>query len=283
VTDTAPATGLAFKAREIEEIADVYFFRPFGMIFALAARALHLSPTAVTIIGTVIGAIGGALLAWPERAVAGFLLIMLYGVLDSSDGQLARMTGQSTDFGRMLDGAGGYVVHVAAYLAIIVSALARGRGWDIVLLAVASGLANIVHAQLYDYHRTTYVTIAIKGEPTRAMVGRPHTGIVGIYETMQRALSGRHPEVERVVAARHTSNGHVPPADRLGYRACFYWPVRGWNLMGDNTRFYAIGVCAWLGHVEWFLLFELLPMNVALVAMWWWQARADRRFLTTVW
>ncbi len=25
------------------------------------------------------------------------------------------------------------------------------------------------------------------------------------------------------------------PEDRETYRACFYWPVRGWNLLGDNA------------------------------------------------
>jgi hypothetical protein len=57
-----PADGMAFKAREIEELADVYFFRPLGMVFAKLARAAGLSPTAVTLIGAAIGVAGGALL-----------------------------------------------------------------------------------------------------------------------------------------------------------------------------------------------------------------------------
>ena len=47
--------------------------------------------------------------------------------------------------------------------------------------------------------------------------------------------------------------------------------MRGWNFLGDNTRFYAIGVVAWLQHVTWFFPAVLL-MNVALVVLWW-QAR----------
>ena len=34
------AQGLAFKALEIEELADVYFFRRFGSIIARGGRAL---------------------------------------------------------------------------------------------------------------------------------------------------------------------------------------------------------------------------------------------------
>jgi len=55
--------------------------------------------------------------------------------------------------------------------------------------------------------------------------------------------------------------------------------VRGWNVLGDNTRFYAIGVLAALGRPDWFFMFVLVPMNAAFAALWLWQARADRRFL----
>jgi phosphatidylglycerophosphate synthase len=278
VTGGAAPGRLAFKAREIEELADVYFFRPVGMAFALAARELRLTPTAVTLIGTAVGVVGGVLLARPDRALLGFLIIILHSVLDSSDGQLARMTGRSTEFGRLMDGVGGYVTHVAIYGGIIASAIARGSGGEVVALAVAAGLANVVHAQMYDYHRNTYIAIAVKGHAPAAADGRPPTGIVGRYEAMQRSLSGLHPRVERTIARRQ-QDGHVTGGDRARYRACFYWPVRGWNLLGDNTRFYAIGVCAWLGHVEWFLLFELIPMNLAFAALWLWQRAADRRFL----
>jgi len=102
--------------------------------------------------------------------------------------------------------------------------------------------------------------------------------LVRAYEAMQRRLIGLHGEVEEAVAAR-ARYGKVPEVDRARYRASFYWPVRGWNLLGDNTRFYAIGVLAWIHHLEWFFAFILIPMNIALAALWLWQRRADRQFL----
>jgi phosphatidylglycerophosphate synthase len=282
VASGAPARDrLAFKAREIEELADIYFFRPFGMVFALAARALGLTPTAVTIVGTIVGVTGGALLARTGTAMAGFALLILHGVLDSSDGQLARLTGTSSDFGRMMDGIGGYSTHAAIYGGVTASALHHGGGWVVWVLLPMAMLANVAHAQMYDYQRNTYIAIAVNGEPTRAMFGTPHRGLLGVYEMMERALAGRHPDVERVVAKRQMS-GRVREDDRRRYRRCFYWTVRGWNLLGDNTRFYAIGILAWLGRVDAFLLFVLLPMNLAFLCLWLWQERADRRFLSAV-
>jgi phosphatidylglycerophosphate synthase len=279
----ASAPGLAFKAREIEELADVYFFRPLGMILARAARALRLSPTQVTLAGTAVGVAGGALLYEPRLGLVAFALLILHGILDSSDGQLARMTGQVSELGRLLDGVGGYVTHVAIYLALIAGVLARGGSSSIVLWAAAAGLANVIHAQMYDYHRTVYARIAIKGQAASGGASAPPAGpfasaLIRGYEAIQARLAGAHPSVERLIAAR-SPNGVVRESDRERYRSCFYWPVRGWNLFGDNTRFYAIGVLAWLQRPEWFFTFLLLPMNAALAFVWLWQLRADRRFL----
>jgi phosphatidylglycerophosphate synthase len=278
------ASGLAFKALEIEELADVYFFRPLGMILARAARALRLSPTQVTLVGAAVGVAGGALLYQPRFWLLAFALLILHGILDSSDGQLARMTGQVSELGRLLDGAGGYITHFAIYAALIAGVLAKGGSQAIVWLAAAAALANVVHAQMYDYHRTAYARIVIKGQAVSggsilAPPGRFAAAIIRGYEAIQARLAGAHTQVERVIAARSLNGLVVTDEDRARYRSCFYWPVRGWNLFGDNTRFYAIGALAWLQRPEWFFTFLLLPMNAALALVWLWQLRADRRFL----
>ena len=263
--------GLAFKAYEIEELADVYFFRPAGIVFARAARALRLTPTAVTIVSVVVGVIGAALLYFDDLAMAGFALIILYSVLDSSDGQLARRPA-SRQRSVVRSWSGGYVVNRdfrrAGGATLALSAGVSIVGW------VFGGLAAAVHAQMYDYHRNVYVRVVIDGKARRAEPG----ALLRAYDWMQTRLAGSHHDVELMIADRG-AGGVVRDSDRVCYRACFYWPVRGWNLMGDNTRFYAIGVLAWLHHLEWFIAFLLIPMNAALVAMWWWQSKADRRFV----
>jgi len=274
---TMPPGGLAFKAREIEEVVDVYFFRRAGIVIARFAQELRLTPTDVTLASIAAGALGGLLLASPHLAIPGVALLILHGILDSSDGQLARLTGQASDFGRMMDGVAGYITHVAMYVGVTIAAFPR-LGWWAVLLACAGGICTIVHAQMYDYHRTTYAAYAIKGEALPAAVGTPHRGLLGFYESMQRVIAGRHPEVERRLAL----NGHagiVGDESRQRYRECFYRPVRGWNLLGDNGRRITIAAAVWAGRPEWFIFAELTLLNVVFVALWWVQRRADDRFL----
>jgi hypothetical protein len=280
---------LAYKAYEIEEFVDIYFFRRFGYLLAVAARRAHLTPNALSVLAAVVGVAGGALLYDARLAMAGFGLLVLHGIFDSADGQLARMTAQTSELGRMLDGLAGYLCHAAIYLAIVAAAIERDAGWSILAWACLAGLCNMIHAQMYDYHRTTYTRLAIKGVIDRAgtcvtpqrspdsQACSPYA-LVRAYERMQRVFTGAHPQVEAEIAAR-AIDGTVRSDDRARYRSCFYGPVRGWNLLGDNMRRFAIGILVWIDRLPWFILFILVPLNVVLVALWLWQWRADRRFL----
>lgn len=273
---------LAFKAYEIEELADVYFFRPLGAILAHTARWVGLTPTHLTILGGTIGVVGGALLYDPRLGLLAFALLIFHSIFDSSDGQLARLTGHSTELGRLLDGLAGYATHAAMYTAIVASDIRDGGSSLIVLWAVLAAFSNVAQAQLYDYHRTSYMTIAIKGIAPRGAdvpAGPAWAGsLMQLYQRLQRRLVGLHGDVEAAIAAR-SPRGTVSDANRSRYRRLFYWPVRGWNVLGDNTRFYAIGLLAWTHHLEWFVVFVLVPMNIAFAALWLWQRRVDRRFL----
>jgi hypothetical protein len=280
----SPPPGLAFKAYEIEEVVDIYFFRRCGIVAARAAAATGLSPNGVSVIAGLVGGIGGAMLASDRLALAGVACLFLHGILDSADGQLARMTGRTSELGRLLDGLAGYVTHISAYLGIVFSVIGRGGSWSILGWAVLAGVATAVHAQMYDYHRTTYAAIVIKGVPSQApQASQPRRlrPVFAAYDVIQRAIAGCHPDVVAAIAARARS-GRVRDADRARYRASFYRLVRGWNLFGDNVRRFAFLVLALTHHLDWMFLFLVLPLNVVFFVIWLWQRAADRRFLAAV-
>ncbi len=273
---------LAFKAYEIEELADICFFRPVGAVFAYTGRFLRLTPNQLTVCGGVVGVLGGALLYGERYSLIGFVLLVMHGVFDSADGQLARLTGQTSELGKVLDGVAGYATHTAIYLAIVLAHVHRGGSPWFALWALAAILSNVLHAQMYDYHRIVYASVVVHGEvpheEVRQVPARWARVVLATYRDVQRRMIGRHADVESAIAGRAT-DGVVDEADRARYRASFYWLVRGWNLFGDNTRFYAIGLLAWWHHLDWFPVFVAVPMNLALAAVWLWQWRADRRFL----
>lgn len=277
-----PPAGLAFKAYEIEEIVDIYFFRRAGLVVARAARAVHMTPNQVTVAAGVIGAAGGALLYDPAYAFTGFLGLVAYGIFDSADGQLARLTGRTSELGRVLDGVAGYATHIAIYVAIVAGVLHRGGGRGILVLGIAAALCTIAQAQMYDYHRTLYARVVVNGkrpqevDPVR--IGGALGRLWSVYLAMQRALVGPHVDVERVLVARSV-NGAVLERDRASYRSTFYSIVRGWNLLGDNGRRFAIGVLALIGRTEWFCLVVLVPFNLVLLVQAIRTRAADGQFL----
>jgi hypothetical protein len=278
---SAYARRLAFKAIEIEELTDIFFFRPCGWIMAQGARALGLTPTLLSIARALTGIAGGALLYQENPGLLAFALLILSEAIDSSDGQLARMTGNISELGRVFDGVGDYVAHGAIYIAIAAGIIHRGGSSSVLVWMLLAGLSNAIQSQMYDYHRTAYVTVVAEGRAPGNDPAKVPSWIRWLYSgylMMQRWLIGPHANVEATLAAR-SSAGRVREEDRARYRECFYRAVHGWNILGSNTGLYALGVLIWLHRVDLFLIFILGPMNLALIALWFWQRSADRKFL----
>ena len=279
------AQGLAFKALEIEELSDVYFLRRFGSIIARGGRALRMTPNHLNRVAKLTGHAGGASLYSERLGWMAFALLILYGIVDSADGQLARMTGQVTELGRVLDGVSGHLTHVAIYLAISGGVIQRGGSSSILIWTLLAAISNAMQAQMYDYHRTDYATVVTEGRAPGHEAAQVKSlwlrWLHRCYLMGQRLLIGLHAEVDHALATRSRA-GVVRKDDRTRYREYFFWPVRGWNLLGDNTRFYAIGVLLCFHRIDLFFAFILVPMNLSLIAVWFWQRSADRRFLASL-
>ena len=194
---------LAFKAFEIEELADRFFFRPAGSLFAYAAWRTPMTPNQLTLIGLVTGVVAGALLFWPALGLWAFAGLILHGVLDSADGQLARLRNQFSFEGRVLDGLGGYFTHIAIFAGLLAGWLARGGSWWFAIPLLAAGGCCALHAGMYDYNRGQYNLYAIKGEfpkveklDTSKTSGKVMNLLYGDYEATQKRISGLHADVE---------------------------------------------------------------------------------------
>ena len=272
---------LAFKAIEIEELTDIFFFRPCGWVIATAARVIRMTPTQLSIARAITGIAGAALLYGEKPGLLSFALLVLSEAIDSADGQLARMTGNMTELGRVFDGVNDYIAHAAIYIAIAAGIFHRsGNGFVFVWMFLA-GLSNAIQSQLYDYHRTAYVTVVKEGRAPGDDSAEVPSWIRWIYSgylVMQRWLIGPHARVAAALAERSAA-GRVRQGDQVRYRESFYRMIRGWNILGSNTGLYALGILMWLHRVDLFFIFILLPMNFALIVLWFWQRSADRKFL----
>ena len=108
------------KSLDTEEFIDIHFYRPLGYRWALLFERMGISPNAVTVAGIFIGIAAGICFYYPSPTinVIGMLLLVWANMYDSADGQLARMTGQKSPLGRILDGFCGDVWFFVIYVAI---------------------------------------------------------------------------------------------------------------------------------------------------------------------
>jgi hypothetical protein len=194
------------------------------------------------------------------------------------------MTARVSELGRVLDGLSGYATHAAIYLAIATGLVHRGASLSVIFWMVLAGMATAIHAGMYDYHRNAYTAVVADARVPGYVASRvpaPISWLFAVYLLIQRRLVGSHTTVEATLAARAVAS-RVSEEDRQRYREIFYPLVRGWNFLGDNTRFFAIGVLVCLHRIDLFLAFVLGPMNLAFTVLWCWQRHADRRFLASL-
>lgn len=117
------------KSTETEDWVDFHVIRPLCYYCAKMFAYLHIHPNTVTILSMFFGAGSSYYFArgsWYYEGTIGLLanlfaifLLMVADVLDCTDGQLARMTGQKSRMGRILDGIAGFVWFGPIYVALV--------------------------------------------------------------------------------------------------------------------------------------------------------------------
>lgn len=157
----------SFKSNDTEEWLDVHFTRPIGLVFALFWNKLGVHPNVITILSNFLG-IGAAYMFYHTdlwHNVAGVVLLMFANFCDSTDGQMARLTGKKTLVGRVLDGFSGDVWFFAIYVALCLRLMPQNIPgtmvrWGFVIWALALVAGVFCHspqASLADYYRQIHL------------------------------------------------------------------------------------------------------------------------------
>lgn len=158
---------LSFKSEDTEEWLDVHFTRPIGLAFALLWNKFDIHPNVITILSIFLGVGAGWMFHYTDLCsnICGVLLLMFANFCDSTDGQMARITGKKTLIGRMLDGFAGDLWFFSIYLAIVFRLWNQpmpfiGINWGIwgfVLCATAGFLFHSKQSSLADYYRQIHL------------------------------------------------------------------------------------------------------------------------------
>jgi len=159
----------SLKLIEVEELLDLIFYRPLAFLFVKLVYKTNLTPNQITTVALIVGMVGGIFYFFNTYAAItiGALLLILYDVLDCSDGMVSRLKKNGTFFGRILDGLADYFVTITVYVGIGFGFANNSENpllyWGLLLLA---GASNILHAITLDYYRNKFLDYAFNRDST---------------------------------------------------------------------------------------------------------------------
>jgi hypothetical protein len=91
--------------------------------------------------------------------VYGAVLLELMIIFDCADGQLARISGKSSPFGKTLDGLADIATHFAIFYGVGFALFMKNPGPLPFILAVVSQLSMYLHIILYDHFKNVFINL----------------------------------------------------------------------------------------------------------------------------
>ena len=286
------------RVADIEEFTNAWVIHPISFRLTLLFAKAGITPNAVSLTGMLCGIVAGV--CYHEyrhagAAVAGFLLMVAWHVMDGADGQLARLTRSHSDTGKVLDGICDYVTFTAVYVGLALALQHRygGRIWAVVALA---GACHAVQAAAYEVQRQDYEVWGCgkRGSPpsgarqpatiaaTRSTLQRVFGQLNGVYMAVQRAVTGAGEPSRRKLAALYgASPGHDAELS-LRYRTAFAPAVRRWSILSANYRTIAIFLFAVLNRPAGYFALEIIGGSTALALLVFDQNRRIRQFVVNL-
>lgn len=281
----------SLKSLDTEEHIDLAFYRPIGYMWACLARRLGVTPNVITIASIFLGIGAGVAFYFNSLYIniIGMILLMWANSFDSADGQLARMTGQYSRLGRILDGLAGDLWFATIYIAIclrenVTSEFFMAHHWVIWTIAVVTGICHAKQAAMADYYRQFHLYF-LKGENKelesatrlrnrydRLSWGRNFFDKIVLFFYLQYTINQESmtPAMQRLRAALLQRWPDGTPGNeqfRADFRQASLPLMKYTNILSFNWRTIIL-FCSLFARMPWlYFAFELVVLNILLAYM----------------
>lgn len=281
----------SLKSLDTEEAVDLYFYRRIGYMWAILAQKLGITPNAITIASIFLGMGAGACFYFNNLWInmAGVVLLVWADSFDSADGQLARMTGQYSRIGRILDGLSGDIWFFSIYLAICLREVHTSQFfmthlWAIWIFAAITGFFHGVQASMADYYRQFHIFFIKGSEKSELETAQPlwdqfHSlswkhnffkklvmGFYANYTTGQEKRTPWMQKFRRLLWKKYGNN--IPTNIKEEFRKASLPLMKYTNILSFNVRSFALFAAILIFRMPWlYFAFEVTVLNVVLVYM----------------
>lgn len=273
------------KLLEVEEVLDLIFYRPLAFVFVKSILRTNLTPNHLTLLSILFGILCGIFLGFATHKAYIFAAVSLiiYDVLDCSDGQLARLKKNGTYLGRILDGFGDYIVSIAAYLGIGFGFANHSQNpflWWIV--TIGAGASNAIHSSLLDYYRNRFLDYALG---RKSLLGDELKSFKDEYE---RLSSQKGKTFEKALLKIYLgyssiqlkfSKSTIETEKKKFDTSDFYKKnkpiMHFWTYIGPTTEFTFLIITAFVNRIDIFLIGMIVIGNLITAILYLFQRKID--------
>ena len=292
----------SIKSPESEEKLDLLLYRPFGYLIAKMANVLGMTPSMLSILGLLFGLISSFYFLDyynPTALMWASFYFILSGILDSSDGQLARISNQSTKLGLILDGICDSFVIIAIYASCAWPFL-KNYGpifLPVILLALylhscQCAILDFYHREylFFGYGKTENDTYWNQGVADgHLVIKNSSTGLERLMNSLrlgwvkkQQFLTTRTDDQRRAMREYLLNGNEIEKNNfKQAYRRNNLWLLPFLRLIGVNSHTVLIIVYMFLHRFDIFLVaFDLIVFNLIILVVGTMQRNSDLKFFS---
>ncbi len=281
----------SLKMLEVEEIFDLFFYRPLAFILVKILYRTNITPNQLTFGAIIMGIIGGIFYAQgsplsPEYFIVGAIFFMMFNILDCSDGQMARLKHNGTRTGRIIDGVADYIAVTAVYIGIGIGFANHTDNpafyWGLLVL---TGASNTIHSILVDYYRNRFLDYVLERKSTFEEdldeFRDEYEAIKNIkgkwFDRVIIRLYLNYSSFQNNLAAKK-SNEKLFKATPAEYLAKNKTIIRSWVLLGPTSQITTLVLCSIFNRFDLFFWIMIVGFNSIALINWLVQKSIDKKF-----
>ncbi|MDH6356506.1 CDP-alcohol phosphatidyltransferase family protein [Parabacteroides sp. PF5-9] len=279
-----PSLESTYKSLDTEEFIDIHFYRPLGYKWALFFHRLGVTPNQITVASIILGIAAGICFYFQSLPIniLGMFFLIWANSYDSADGQLARMTGQKSQLGRILDGACGDIWFITIYAAICLRLTGQWGIW-IWIFAAITGFFHSKQASMADYYRNIHLlflkgksgselsySVTLKEEYEKTpwkghFIYKLFDWFYLNYTIGQEQLSPKFQQMMHLIRTKY--NGNAPDWFQKAFRTKSLPLMKYTNMLSFNTRIIALFISLFIDMPWLYFVFEMSVLNIMLAYM----------------
>lgn len=279
------------KSVEVEEIFDLVIYRPLAFLFVKLVFRTNITPNQITLASMVFGIFAGIATAFNSSIafLIAAIMILLYDVLDCSDGQLARLKHNGTHLGRILDGFADYIVSITVYVGIGIGFASNSDSpafWWV--MTAFTGASNAIQSGLLDYYRTKFLDYKLKRlsvledelqqfkdeyEKLKSVEGR-------IIEKFIINVYLKYCQIQNNIISTAKSKTLAKKFDRDDYIKRNRTLIHFWTYLGPTTQWTFFILACFINRIDIYLLGITIIGNLLAVILFTLQSFVDKNTVT---